>query len=115
MKKLLKIGGHLNKGYHVINYFMSLPLVHHLHQLSSYITGIVRRNKRLLPQQFKNNSAVGQKMYCRAGPRLARVFHEKKSQKNPVILLSSQATAQEEEVLGRHGGNPQIKQNIIIF
>jgi hypothetical protein len=41
----------------------------------------------------------------------SRVFREKKSQekKNPVILLSSHATAQEEEVWGRHSGNPQIK------
>jgi hypothetical protein len=52
-------------------------------------------------------------MYCRSGPLLVCVFHKKKSQKNPVILLSSQATAQEEEVWGRHGGNPQIKPKII--
>jgi hypothetical protein len=32
--------------------------------------------------------------------------------KNPLILLSSHATAQEEEVWGRHGGNPQIKSKI---
>jgi hypothetical protein len=40
-------------------------------------------------------------------------LHKKKSQKkNPLILLSSHATAQEEEVQGRHVGNPQIKQKI---
>jgi hypothetical protein len=51
-------------------------------------------------------------MYCRSGPLLACVFCKKKSQKNPVILLSSHATAQEEEVQGRHGGNPEIKPKI---
>jgi hypothetical protein len=42
------------------NYFMSVPLVCHLHQLST-ITGTVRKNRKLLPQQFKNKIAVGQK------------------------------------------------------
>jgi hypothetical protein len=46
-------------------------------------------------------------------PLLASVFCEKKSQKNPVIHLSSHAAAQKEEVQGRHGGNPQIKPKIV--
>jgi hypothetical protein len=70
MKKLLEIRWYLKNGYHVFvdNYFMSVPLVCHLHQLSTYITGTVRRNRKLLPQQLKNKSAVGQKVYCRSGP-----------------------------------------------
>jgi hypothetical protein len=52
-------------------------------------------------------------MYCRSGSLLACVFHEKKITKIPVILLFSHATAQEEEVQGSHGGNPQIKPKII--
>jgi hypothetical protein len=48
MKKLLETGGYLNKGF-INSYFMSVPLVRHLHQLSTYITGIVRRNRKLLP------------------------------------------------------------------
>jgi hypothetical protein len=51
-------------------------------------------------------------MYCRSGPLLA-CFPQEEITKNPVILLSRHATAQEEEVRGRHGGNPQIKANII--
>jgi hypothetical protein len=35
-----------------------VPLVHHHHQLSTYITGTVRRNKKFSPQQFKNIFAV---------------------------------------------------------
>jgi hypothetical protein len=91
---------------------MSVPLVHYLHQLSTYITVPVRRNRKILRLQFKNKFSVGQKMYCRSGPLLACVFCEKKSQKNPFILLSSYATAQEEEVQGRHGDNSQIKPKI---
>jgi hypothetical protein len=33
--------------------------------------------------------------------------------KNSVVLLSGQPTAEEEEVWGRHGGNPQTKPKII--
>jgi hypothetical protein len=40
---------------------------------------------------------------------LSHVFCEKKSQKDPVILLYSHATVKEEEVQGSHGGSPQIK------
>jgi hypothetical protein len=101
-------------------------LPHH-DQLSTYITGTVRRNRRLLPQQFKNKFSVGQKMNCRSGPLfrqemyyrsgplLTCVFHEKKSQKIPVIPLSRHAIPQEEEVQGRHGGNPQVNPKIITF
>jgi hypothetical protein len=115
VRKLLLIGGYLNKGYHVFvdNCFMSVPFVRHLHQLSTYINGTVRRNRKLLPQQFKDKFAVGHKMYCRSGPLLACVFCEKKLQRNPVSLPSSHTTAQEEEVQGRHGGSPQIKPKVI--
>jgi hypothetical protein len=82
MKKLLEIGGYLNKDYStfVVNYFMSIPLVCHLHQLSTYITRTVRRIRKLLPWQLKNKSAVGQKMCCRSGPLLTfstRRYHKK--------------------------------------
>jgi hypothetical protein len=51
-EKLLEIGRYLNKSYHVFvnSYFMSVPLVCHLHQLSTHITGTVRRSGKLLPE-----------------------------------------------------------------
>jgi hypothetical protein len=100
MKKLLLIGGDLNKVYHffVDNYFMSVLLVHHLHQLSTYITRTVRRNRKLLLQQFKN------KCIANLAP-FSHVFSVRRNHKeNSIIILSSHATAQEEEVQGRHGG-----------
>jgi hypothetical protein len=92
VKKLLEIEGNLNKGYHVFNdnYFMSVPLVHHFHELRTYITGNVR-NRKLLPQQFKNKFAVGKKMHCRSGPFLVR-FPQKSTKKN--LSLFSPATPQ---------------------
>jgi hypothetical protein len=104
MKKLHEIGGYLNKGYHIFidSYFMSVPLVHHLHQRSICVTGTVRSNRKLLPQQFKNKFAVSQiwSSSCKCFPR-------EEITENSVILLSHHATAKEEEVRGRHGGNPQ--------
>jgi hypothetical protein len=82
------------------------------HQQRTYITGTVRRNRKLLPHQLKNKFTVAQKMYCRSGPLLMRFPQQEITKKNPVILLSSHVTAQEEEVQGRHGGNPQIKPKI---
>jgi hypothetical protein len=54
--KVLEIGGYFNKVYNVfVNiYFMPVSLVRNLHQLSIYITGPVRRNRKLLPMEFKN-------------------------------------------------------------
>jgi hypothetical protein len=93
MKKLLEIGGYLNKGYSVFvsDYFMSIPLVHH-HHLSTYITGTVRRNRKLLPQQFKNKFAIGQKMYCRSGPLLT--FSASRNHKQKILSFFSPATPQ---------------------
>ncbi|XP_068081918.1 piggyBac transposable element-derived protein 4-like [Anabrus simplex] len=104
VKKLLVMGGYLNKGYHVFvdNYFMSVPLVRRLYPLGTYITGTVRRNRKYLPQNFKNKFSVGQKQYFRSGPMLACAFGEKKSQKNTVILLSSQVIGHEQEIPATH-------------
>ncbi|XP_021936450.1 piggyBac transposable element-derived protein 4-like [Zootermopsis nevadensis] len=117
VKKLLGIGGYLNKGYLVFvdKFFMSVPLVHHLYQLGTYVTGTIKRNRKFLPQQFKNKFSVGQKMYFRSGRILACAFREKKCQRHPAILLSSHATVQEQEVtLTGNGGNRKTTKPEII-
>jgi hypothetical protein len=55
------------------------------------------------------------KIFTADQPFLACLPQEKitHTKKNPVILLSSHATAQDEEVQERHGGNTQIKTKII--
>jgi hypothetical protein len=110
--KLLETGGYLNKVF-VNNSFMSVPLVRHLQQLSTYNTGTVRRNTKLLPQQFKNKSAVGQQMHCRSGPLLTSVFRERKSQKKS-CHSSLQPCQSPRGSTGRRG-NPQIKRKIITY
>jgi hypothetical protein len=89
VEKLLEIGGYLNKGYLVFieNYFVSVPLVCHLHQLSAYITGTVKRNRKVLPQQFKNKFVVGQKCIADLGPFL-HMFSARRPHKNMVTYFS---------------------------
>ncbi|XP_023216812.1 piggyBac transposable element-derived protein 4-like [Centruroides sculpturatus] len=115
VRKLLEIGMYLNKGYHVFvdRYFTSVPLVRHMYSLQTYITGTVRRNHKMLPQQFKKKFAAGQTSYFRSGPVLAYGFRQKQSQKNPVFLLSSHAWARDVEVIwnGEAKLKPEIIQN----
>jgi hypothetical protein len=63
VKKLLEIGRYLNKGYHgfVDNYFMSVPFVHHLHQLSTYITVTVTKNRKIYPSSSRTNLLLNKK------------------------------------------------------
>ncbi|XP_067140704.1 piggyBac transposable element-derived protein 4-like [Centruroides vittatus] len=113
VRKLLEIGMYLNKGYHffIERRFMSVPLVRHLYSLQTYVTGIVRRNIKMLPQQFKEKFAVGKISYFRSGPVLACAFREKKSKKNPVLLLSTRAWARDVEVI--RNGKAELKPEII--
>jgi hypothetical protein len=92
-EKLLEIGGYLNKGYHVFvtNYFMSVPLVRHLHEFIIYITGTVSTHRELLPQQFKNKFASGQRIYWRSGPLLAYVFCKEKKNRKKILPFFSPA------------------------
>ncbi|XP_067140739.1 piggyBac transposable element-derived protein 4-like [Centruroides vittatus] len=113
VRKLLEIGMYPNKGYHVFvdRYFMSVPLVHHLYSLQTYITGTVRRNGKMLPQQFKKKFAAGETSYFRSGPILACGFRENKSENNPVFLLSTYALARDIEVI--RNGKAELKPEII--
>jgi hypothetical protein len=83
VKKLLQTGGYLNKGYHVFvdNYFMSVPLVRHLHHLSTYITGTVRRNRKLYCSSSRTNLQLDKKCTADMVPFLhlfsTRRNHEK--------------------------------------
>jgi hypothetical protein len=99
-EKLLETGRYINKGYQVFidNYFMCFicstsPSAKHLHHCRT-----VRRNRKLLPQHFKYKFELGKKK-CIADPVPFSHFpREEITKKNPVILLSSHVTAQEEEV-----------------
>ncbi|XP_066992310.2 piggyBac transposable element-derived protein 4-like [Anabrus simplex] len=115
--RLLKLGNYLQKGYHVFvdNFLMSVPLVKDLFKLGTYITGTVRRNRKYLPKTCKRKFGIGETLYCRSGPVLACAYREKKSQRGPVILLSSKATANSREVEIKRGNTVKLvkKQEVI--
>ncbi|XP_067134165.1 piggyBac transposable element-derived protein 4-like [Centruroides vittatus] len=103
VRRLLDIGNYNNKGYHVFidDYFTSVPLIRHLYSQGTYITGMVRRNRKQLPPQFRRKFSLGQTSYFRSGPILACGFREKTSEKKPVLLLSSHAGARDDQIVKR--------------
>ncbi|XP_023210629.1 piggyBac transposable element-derived protein 4-like [Centruroides sculpturatus] len=113
--RLMDMGDYYNKGHHLFvdNYFMSVPLIRHLHSQATYCTGTVRKNRKQLPLRFKENFKVGQISYFRSGPILACGFRDKKSQKQskPVLLLSSHAQAREDQIVKR--GQPILRPEIV--
>ncbi|XP_023216794.1 piggyBac transposable element-derived protein 2-like [Centruroides sculpturatus] len=115
VQKLLEIGMYVNKGYHffIERCFMSVPIVRRLYSLQTYVTGTVRGDHKLLPQQFKKKFAAGETSYFRSGPVLACGFKERQSQKKPIFILSSHAWARNVEVIrnGKAKMKPEIIQN----
>lgn len=116
VKKLLDVGQYLRKGYHIFvdNFFTSIPLANYLYDNLTYITGTLRRNCKGIPHEMKNKFAVGQKLYMRNDNLLMLGYREKKSQKNPVLLLSTKHTATDvESKKKRNQNNPNMKPKVI--
>ncbi|XP_076637467.1 piggyBac transposable element-derived protein 4 isoform X1 [Colletes latitarsis] len=92
--KLLQDADCLDKGYHVYvdNYFTSTALAKFLHSKNTYITGTIRRNRKDIPKEAKELK-VGETKYFRNVEVLLCAHREKKSSKNPVLLISTEALA----------------------
>lgn len=95
VKKMLDIGNYFDKGYHLFvdNFFLTIPIAKYLFSRQTHITGTVRRNRRGIPDQMKQKFQVGQQLYMRSGALLMLGFREKKTQTNPVLLLSTKSEA----------------------
>jgi hypothetical protein len=64
---------------------MSVPFVHHLHWLSTYITGTVRRKRYFYPSTSSTNLQLDKK--CIADPvPFSRVFSMRRNHKKKKIL-----------------------------
>lgn len=109
VKNLLNLGNYMNKGYHIFvdNFYTSVPLAKYLYSVGTYVTGTVRANRKYLPQAIKEKFAVGVAKFFKHGPLMLCGFREKKSQKKPVILLSSNSQPSKTEVRRRLRGQPE--------
>ncbi|XP_060782714.1 piggyBac transposable element-derived protein 4-like [Neoarius graeffei] len=93
---LMQVCDLLRKGYHLItdNFYTKLKLVEDLLHLGTFMTGTVRNNSRGFPRALiEIRLYVGETRYMRKGDILALAFRDKKSQRKPVLLLSSTCAA----------------------
>lgn len=91
VSKLLTACNLLGKGYHVFtdNFFSSIPLVQTLYEKFTFLTGTLRRNRKGLPNEVLGKIEPEQKVYCKNYNTVIMAYRHKKSQKNPVLLISS--------------------------
>ncbi|XP_049812674.1 piggyBac transposable element-derived protein 4-like [Schistocerca nitens] len=113
--KLLTLGSYMQKGYHVFcdNFFTSIPLAEKLYSVGTYLTGTIRRKRKFLPRGLLSNYAVGQLKFFKKSFILLCGFRQKKSQRNPVLLVStsSSATSSEKTIRNRQS----VKKPDVIF
>jgi hypothetical protein len=98
------------KGFHVVvdNFLTSVDLARELFKRHTFLTGTLRRNRKNIPQGLKEKFSVGDTKYYRNCEILILGQREKK-QKNPVLLLSTKATAQNTSLRkNRHGKTKEI-------
>lgn len=98
--KLVNMANCLRKGYHVFmgNFFTSINLARELFNARTYVTRTMRRNWKGLPAGVKIQLKPVELAFFRQNNLSTCAFREKKTQKNPVILLSTNAKASETEV-----------------
>ena len=106
--KLLEMSNLLRKGYHVFidNFFTGIKLALELLSKRTYTTGTIRRNRKGLPVGLKKQLKPGEMSYFRKDELLGVAYRQKKSQKNPVLLLTTKSMATATEVQARVRGVP---------
>ncbi|KAG8254840.1 zinc finger protein [Homalodisca vitripennis] len=104
--KLLDVGGCLWKGFHLFvdNFFTSIRLAKSLYEKFTHITGTIRMNRKGIPLEMKENYTIGQRKYKRKNTMLLLGYRQRKTQKKPVLLLSTDAKAGEQQQ-SKKGGN----------
>lgn len=92
VKLLMNRSNLLNKGFHLYtdNFYTKPALAGYLTDNRTLLTGTVRKNSKGLPNEIKTlNVAVGECKCYRKDNMLVSAFRDKKSKKNPVIVLST--------------------------
>ncbi|UYV74698.1 hypothetical protein LAZ67_12000601 [Cordylochernes scorpioides] len=96
----------LDKGYHIIcdNFYTSVDLALDLYARRTYLTGTMRINRQSLPSSIRSKKLQpSEKLYRFRDPVLLLRWREKRSQKKPVILLSTKMHASSDEVTTASG------------
>ena len=86
----------LDKGYHLLthDFYTQVTLAQNLSSHSTMLTGTVRSNSKQFPtDQFPARMAVQTSSYLQSGQLLACAYRDKKSQKKPVMLLTTGCAA----------------------
>ena len=97
--KLLREANVLNKGYHLFTdtFYTKPVLANELSAANTLLTGTVRHNSRGLPV-LPGRLDIGESVNYRSGDMLLVAWREKKSQKKPVLVLSTSEGAGMREV-----------------
>ena len=118
VKELMTEAGLLNRGYRLsVDTFHTSPtLAQYLHSKKTLLTGILCSNRKGVPQMFKAAKPKEQEcMYFRKGPILALLWREKKSQKNPCLMLTTGIPAGMVDRLRRDGTVKQLPQPVSMY
>lgn len=104
--ELMTEAGLFNKGYHLFvdNFYTSPTLAEYLYSKRTLLTGTLRSNRKGVPQMLKAAKPKEQEcFYFRKGSMLALAWREKKSQKNPCLMLSTGLPAEMVDHRRRNG------------
>lgn len=116
VEKLLTLGDYMNKGYHIYisNFFTSIHLAEALSQKNTYLTGTIQRNGKQIPNEAKFVQ-TGHPKYFKSNKVLMCSYRDKKSTKNPVILISTNCTTGNISVTKKKGNIQYVKETPIII
>lgn len=111
VKKLFEACNYLKKGYHVFmdNFFTSIPLTTWLYSEKTYVTGTIRKNKKGLPEDIKKKFNPGEKLYKKKQKIVLLAYREKKTQKKPVLLISTKGKVGDISVTNKRRGRTVTK------
>ncbi|KAK7099673.1 hypothetical protein V1264_022751 [Littorina saxatilis] len=110
---LMTVCSVLNKGYHLFtdNFYTKPRLADVLSAVQTYLTGTVRSNSRGLGAVIQEaRPPVGGTLFARQGGKVCVAFREKRSQRKPVLCLSTFFNARNEqrEIRGREKTKPAM-------
>ncbi|PNF19106.1 hypothetical protein B7P43_G09791 [Cryptotermes secundus] len=107
---LLNVGGYLMKGFHVVldSFFTSFQLAHYLYKKCTFLTGSLKRNRRHVPQELRENFDVGHIKYYRSKEILLAGYREKESQRYPMLFLSTNSVIENIKVTWTKNGQERV-------